>query len=433
MRNGKSATIRRPLCWQLAGLLALAGFAYLAPQWCWVWIGSGKHAHYYQGRPTSYWRAVLRNSSPGWEQFIPTRLHRSLGLGGMPAVLQHDPAAVPVLLDLLKDNDMQVRWTALFSLSETPHLPAGVPEAILPLLADENAEFRSFAAQRLATICSDETLVVPALLPLLADENVAVRRSIVNTLGQFGPKSKKVLAVLGGRLRDPSEHPSVRSSAAYGLGNLGQPAVPVLRDALEDQEAEVRVAAATALWRSTKQAAPLLPILVPALTHPDVRIREQAVHGLARIDPSIPEVVSALVQALADSEPRVRWPACGALASIHWTSREQARAVIQPLTRLVRDEKHDATLRAAIRALGHIGPEAASAVPFLTALLERPDQTLRAEVAQALGEIGSGAKEAVPALLAIYQRGTAPFADRQAVITALHRIDPESAARNNIP
>ena len=62
--------------------------------------------------------------------------------------------------------------------------------------------------------------------------------------------------------------------------------------------------------------------------------------------------------------------------------------MVQPLVRLVREEKHDGTLKAAILTLGHLGPEAASAVPSLTTILERRDQRLRAEAARALGAMG---------------------------------------------
>jgi len=74
--------------------------------------------------------------------------------------------------------------------------------------------------------------------------------------------------------------------------------------------------------------------------------------------------------------------------------------------RLVREEKHDGTLKAAILTLGHLGPEAASAVPSLTTILERRDPRLRAEAACAMGP---AAKEAVPALLAAYLRARRPL------------------------
>jgi HEAT repeat protein len=151
------------------------------------------------------------------------------------------------------------------------------------------------------------------------------------------------------------------------------------------------------------------------------------VYALGEIAREVPGVIPTLVEALDDSE--VRWAACDALERIG----PKAKDAVPGLTRVVREEKHDATLRSAIRALGHIGPDAASAVPALTALLQRPDQTLRADAARALGAIGPGAKQAVPSLLAVYERDESPGYDREAVVSALHRIDTEAAKRHGIP
>jgi HEAT repeats len=168
MRNWKSFTTGRSLGWLTIGLVAVLAFAFAAPEWYWAWVGARKREHYYQGRPTSYWSAVLRNPSPGWAAFIATSLRGFLGLGGYPAILRRDPAAVPVLLDLLKDGDWQVRWDALLSLTETPVLPAEVPQAILPLLTQEHAELRSFAANRLTTLGAMGPAAKEAVPALLA-------------------------------------------------------------------------------------------------------------------------------------------------------------------------------------------------------------------------------------------------------------------------
>src|SRR5262249_48053231 len=157
------------------------GLAFVGPDWYWAWVGRHNHEASYQGRPTRYWSALLRRDfflgghlSPGTQKF--------LGIGGNPAVLQGDPAAGPVLLDLVNDEDMSVRWTALSALSMTRPLPVGVPRALTPLVKDPDNEFRISAAETLAALCSDETIVVPAVLPLLQDPDQDVRRRLPSTL-----------------------------------------------------------------------------------------------------------------------------------------------------------------------------------------------------------------------------------------------------------
>src|SRR5262249_46837631 len=98
MRDWKSLRSRRALG-VLTAILLLLGLAFVGPDWYWAWVGRHNHEASYQGRPTRYWSALLRRDfflgghlSPGTQKF--------LGIGGNPAVLQGDPAAVPVLLDL---------------------------------------------------------------------------------------------------------------------------------------------------------------------------------------------------------------------------------------------------------------------------------------------------------------------------------------------
>jgi HEAT repeat protein len=55
--------------------------------------------------------------------------------------------------------------------------------------------------------------------------------------------------------------------------------------------------------------------------------------------------------------------------------------------------------RQAALVLARIGPDAADAVPELTALLDDPEQGVRKAAARALGQIGPAAADAVPALM----------------------------------
>lgn len=436
MHDGTSYAARRLLCWLNVIGLGVLGFAFLAPQGYWTWVGYRNRERFYQGKPTSYWSAVLRKPTPGWAQYLPTGTHWLVGLGGYPAVLQGDPAAVPVLLELLKDEDWHVRWEAFSNLTQMPNLPVALTDVMMPLLNDDHAELRTFCAERFATLCPDATIVVPALLPLLKDEDQRVRQRITSTLAGFGSKANVVVPALCERVRDRSERPSVRSSACRALARMGsaaQPALPVLREALQDGEVEVRVAAATVLWHISGQEAAAVPILRQALKHPNMQVRHQTVEGLGVLSPHAPGIVPILIEALTDAESWVRSPACGLLERVSRDAKEQAREVLEPLARLLREETHAGTLKTAIRALGHLGPEAVRTVPSLATILQRHDPFLRLEAARALSAMGPAAKDAVPALLAAYQRETPLVAEREAVISALHRIDAEAAARNAVP
>jgi HEAT repeat protein len=428
-------TRRRRFLLIALGTAVLLAVVVLVRKWHWVAIGLLYHEHFYDGKPTSYWRAAIQDAQKplaNWVGSVPASVRGVVGWGVRPAVLSRDPEAVPVLLDLLADEDPKLRFTALHCLLETPDLPANVPESVMVLLNDEVSCNRRVAAFTLAKICSDESIVVPALVPLLREEDLEVRRSIAHTLAWLGPKSKQALPALCERLRDRGEDAVVRSDAARALGGMREaatPAVSTLGEVLMDATGQVRVEAATALWRITKDGDKVLPVLLHSQEDRNAAVRQKAASSLGELGADVLGTVPALLVAVADPEAGVRWVACEALGRIG----PEAREAVLPLARLIREEQNARTLNAAVRAVGRIGPGAAPAVPALTTLLDRQNQFLRAEVARALAAIGSGARDAVPALLANYQRGEPPNLDREAVAMAIRQIDPEAAEQNGIP
>ncbi len=82
---------------------------------------------------------------------------------------------------------------------------------------------------------------------------------------------------------------------------------------------------------------------------------------------------------------------------------------------------------AAIEALGHIGSQPDILVPALSRLLNEPNSNTRCFAAQALGRLGGSAKPAVPSLvLALNDRA---FEVRTAAVEAIRTIDPVTAER----
>ncbi|MCX5654423.1 MAG: HEAT repeat domain-containing protein [Planctomycetota bacterium] len=122
-----------------------------------------------------------------------------------------DPAAVPLLLESLKDERPEVRGTAAGALGSI-----GLPGA------------------------------VPALAGALYDENEQVRASAVAALGWI--RDERVFPLVAGALKQGDAYVYVRQVAAATLGELGDArAVEPLRDALKDYHAEVVRAARKAL------------------------------------------------------------------------------------------------------------------------------------------------------------------------------------------
>lgn len=196
-----------------------------------------------------------------------------------------------------------------------------------------------------------------------------------------------------------------------------------------------------------------VPVLIDALGDQDARVREQTAETLAEIGPDARDAVPALIEVLQEDVLDVRMAAADALEAIEletvinpddedvinaqmWVSmtrlessdwmvkRDAAKklaelgpAAVTALPALIkaiedrsdwREHYHNRVLAAAVTALGNIGPQARTATPGLINLMDSKDFTIRLEVVKALGKIGPPTDPAV----------------KEALIEAIHG-DPE--------
>lgn len=151
-----------------------------------------------------------------------------------------DSATVPDLLDGLRDVDMFVRVHVTDAL-----IRIGLPavEGLSEALRDENAAVRRAAAKALGKIRHVDG--VKGLRVSLLDVDADVRRFAAQALGRIGDES--AVDVLGEALRD--EDVRVRKAAAGALWDMGEAAVPVLRDALNDPNPQTTIIAAYTLTK----------------------------------------------------------------------------------------------------------------------------------------------------------------------------------------
>jgi HEAT repeat protein len=170
---------------------------------------------------------------------------------------------------------------------------------------------------------------VPALRQALSHPDVRRRRFAANSLGRLGPAAapaadaltraavedpdaevrKRAIRVLGGNTREDELKPFFDASV-----------VPALTRALDDAEAENRMAAAEALCPFGARAAGATRALTAQLKDASADVRRQAADALEHIGPEAREAIPALTLALADSDPGVRKEAEEALESIRRVS-----------------------------------------------------------------------------------------------------------------
>jgi hypothetical protein len=217
------------LCLVALVSLALAACA-LGPWMYYVGLGIQRGEHFYHGLPSTYWKKSVGEYLEPWQAqppSFPVRLLRRLHPQSGPAstsILNPDPAAVPVLIDLLQDAHGGVRGLACITLGEigppaSPAIPAIIeavksegafpsggqllsaapgalaqigPDAVGPvtrLLEDENRYRRQWAATVLYVMGPTAEPAVPVLIRALGDSDPWVRQQVIHALGQMGPRA----------------------------------------------------------------------------------------------------------------------------------------------------------------------------------------------------------------------------------------------------
>lgn len=150
-----------------------------------------------------------------------------------------------------------------------------------------------------------------------------------------------------------------RGAAKLALVHIGQPAVPLLINALKDSDFRISEGAAFALGMmgpNAKLAVPVLKEILRQKPQPGMRLQRDVAIALGKIGE-----VDFLILALQGKEEN-----------------------IQPYL--------------ASQGLGGAGPSAAAAVPALLKILNGPDHAAQMYAADALGAIGPAANPAVPRL-----------------------------------
>ncbi len=230
------------------------------------------------------WVAHLRSDDPA---------RRYLGAYWLYLV---GPAAAPgaaALEKLLKDADVGTRRQAALTLANCgPRGKAAVP-VLLDILRDEKVPIdHIFAAIALGRIGPDAAAGVPLLIRMLKAESDAARSKAALALGRIGRKAAK------------AEGP--------------------LRAALRDKDADVRTCAAVALWYVSQESKLSVPVLraalkverVQDLNEIDSWLLRHVVRTLADMGPVAKDAIPELVSLKRYEQFGLRWCAGVALRSI---------------------------------------------------------------------------------------------------------------------
>lgn len=188
--------------------------------------------------------------------------------------------------------------------------------------------------------------------------------------------------------RSPAER--VRAAKALGrLGWLARDAMPALMNLMADEDAKVRESAAQAVGQMGPDA---LPALCAMLTHEDKYVRRHTVWAMGKLGPLAQPALPDLREALKDPDPRTASGAAQAIGNMGAEGAEGVPALAEAMrgTNIV-------LCRLAAKALSQVG---LPALATLIAHLQHADPFVRGESALALGWMGVQARSAVPFLAA---------------------------------
>lgn len=276
-----------------------------------------------------------------------------------------DRQAGEVLMRLLKDQDAEVRATAVWALAEMEYAPA--LEALVGMTEDSNDEVRERAVWAIAELADEarSDAALGALTKALSSSSSQVRETAAWALGEMDdPRAVDVLI----RAMEDS-NPEVRKKVIWALGEIEDPrAVGVLTKALKDSDREVRRRAANALHEIDTEESHRA--LGAAVGDTDVQVRRMAVYALSELED--PASIGVLEQAARDSDEGLRRAAIHALAEME--DPRAAAALIRAL-----EDSNPAIRKYAAYGLGEI-----DSTPAIVAGLRRALGDSNAEVRRAV-------------------------------------------------
>lgn len=292
-----------------------------------------------------------------------------------------------------KDQDQYVRLDAIRKIQDLgPKGRHAIPE-LITALADKNRDIATEAAYALVKIGPD---AFPALVKALDSDDKQTRYWAIRHMDRTaGWDTKIVVPVLIKALRHCDE--DVRLEACRGLYGCGDKRAiqPLLDVARNEQHEFVRGDAILAVASFGPDAAPAIPFFMKLLSD-EAPI---AVDALAPIGKgAVPPLLSLLQDKTKSSQARSFAILC--LSRMDLDRRGDMKDAVPVLIGLLRDED-EWICEMAVRILGTIGKQAATALPVLKVYLRKDSIRDQLVAAEAIYLISRDPDTVLPSLLRI--------------------------------
>src|SRR5690349_11858127 len=217
------------------------------------------------------------------------------------------PSAIPLLLELLRHEQVSFRRFAADALIDLTPDTASIQPALRRALRDKDEMVAGDAARALGALAKRASPSVGALIKTLSHEDPYVRIYAAEALANIGPKAEPATKDLARALSDPI--PGVRWAAGEALASIGpaaQSAVPQLIEALKDEFLYVRICAAEALGSIGPKARSASEALRASANDPVLRYEvEWALNRIAGIESGKSVVSSNVASASLQPPPTI--------------------------------------------------------------------------------------------------------------------------------
>lgn len=322
--------------------------------------------------------------------------------------------AIPAFSRALNDEDERIRQISAQALTEIGSEAADAVSALIPGLEDEDKAVRWAVAQALAAIGPAAESAVPSLTTALDDEYWRVRQAAAEALQSIGPGAETAVPALIQTTENAliDYHFRLFAAASGALVNIGNKSVPALIQVLEEGNVNGRQAAAGVLGAIGPEAADAMPVLTQALTDEDGWVRLAAFYALSHISPVEKFEFSTPLELENERlDPETSADIITFIQTTEGSDWMSIRAAVEKLggigpgnglvsTHIQNLESEDiSTRQRAAQALNRFGPDAAKAVPALIRAYDDEKSYVRSPVIVALGKIGSETREAIPILV----------------------------------
>jgi HEAT repeat protein len=351
--------------------------------------------------------------------------------------------AIPTLNRLLEKHDID-EFDIVMALTDVGAPPCR--RLVNELLRDGD----SYAASQLAWLGPKARETVPALRAVLADRRPQTRFSAAIAIAFIDPSAPEALPVLIEALKHLEDREIDVSHAPRALARLGpdaKAALPTLTGLVTkgwDDPAVFK-----ALVEIDPEGKECIPALVSALNQKDYHVVDLAAKCLGLLGARAKEAVPALTEVITrdfdedggitESQPqvsaakalqRIGAPAISAIPrlAVALKYRRRVRSPVE-LADAAREELDCSAAAAAADVLGSFGARATAAVPYLieaAKTTEKDDENwaVRKAAILALGRIGPDANVAIPVIRDVMKQLGRGLQSRPEVLIALYQLDP---------